>query len=486
MKPSTLIASTLFAVTLAHAEVSYYTDIRPIFQANCHGCHQPAKAKGDYVMTDFAALMKGGESGDSAVSPGEAAKSHLFQQIIPDPKSGEVEMPPKDDPLDEKDVGIIRQWIAEGAKDDTPAGAEQEYDMEHPPVYQSPPVVTSLDFSPDGQLLAVAGYHEVLLHRADGSGIAARLVGLSERIESVRFSPDGKFLAVTGGNPARMGELQVWDVEKRELKLSLPVTYDTIYGASWSPDSQHIAFGCSDSTVRAVEADSGKQILFMGSHNDWALDTVWSVKGEHLVSVGRDMTAKLTEVATDRFVDNITSITPGALKGGIGTVARHPEREEILVGGSDGAPKIYRMFRQVARKIGDDSNLIRKYPVMHGRVTDVAYSPDGKKLIAGSGLDGKGQITISAAEFDPALPKEIIDIFNKTIDQRSADEKKKTEDWWTKDATVLHSIDMPDAAIYAVAWSPDGTRAAASGSDGTVRLIDPESGQIVNQFSAAP
>ena len=26
---------------------------------------------------------------------------------------------------------------------------------------------------------------------------------------------------------------------------------------------------------------------------------------------------KLTEVATQRFIDNITSITPGALKGGL-------------------------------------------------------------------------------------------------------------------------------------------------------------------------
>jgi mono/diheme cytochrome c family protein len=33
--------------------VSFYKEIRPILQANCVGCHQPAKAKGDYIMTDF-------------------------------------------------------------------------------------------------------------------------------------------------------------------------------------------------------------------------------------------------------------------------------------------------------------------------------------------------------------------------------------------------------------------------------------------------
>ena len=41
--------------------------------------------------------------------------------------------------------------------------------LDHPPIYQRPPVITSLDFSPDGSLLAVAGFHEVLLWKADGS-----------------------------------------------------------------------------------------------------------------------------------------------------------------------------------------------------------------------------------------------------------------------------------------------------------------------------
>src|SRR5262249_28072109 len=237
-------------------------------------------------------------------------------------------MPKGKDPLPEKDVQLIAQWIAQGAKDDTPATARVVVDAEHPPVYQLPPVITSIDYSPDGKLLAVSGYHEVLLHKADGSGLVGRLVGLSERVQSLAFSPDGKQLAVAGGSPGRFGEIQVWDVEKKKLKLSQTVTFDTLYGVSWSPDASKIAFGCADNTVRAIDASNGKQVLFQGAHNDWVMGTAFSQTGEFLISVSRDRSAKMTEVATQRFIDNITSITPGALKGGLLAVARRPRNEK--------------------------------------------------------------------------------------------------------------------------------------------------------------
>ncbi|MDE2681944.1 MAG: hypothetical protein OSB29_11365, partial [Verrucomicrobiota bacterium] len=363
--------------------ISYFEQIRPILQANCQGCHQPAKAKGGYVMTDFAGLLKGGDNEGVAVVPGKPMDSAMLTLIAPD-KDGETEMPKDKESLHSAEIELIKKWIAEGAKNDTPANAQRKVDAKHPPVYTLPPVITSLDYSPDGTLLAVAGFHEVLLHKADGSGLVARLIGLSERIESVRFSPDGKFLAVTGGNPARRGEVQVWDVAKRKLALSHSTTFDTVYGASWSPDGKAIAFGCADNTVRAINAKTGEQIFYQGAHNDWVLGTVFDVKGEHLISAGRDMTSKLTVFKSSRFVDNITSITPKALKGGIASIARHPTREHILVGGADGAPQIYRIFRQTKRVIGDNANLIRKFPDMPGRIFSVRYSKDGNVFAAGS------------------------------------------------------------------------------------------------------
>jgi WD40 repeat protein len=76
-------------------------------------------------------------------------------------------------------------------------------------------VITALRFSPDGQFLAVSGYHEILLHRSDGSGLVARLIGQSERIQSLAFSPDGRYLAASGGTPGQFGEVQIWNCDRR-------------------------------------------------------------------------------------------------------------------------------------------------------------------------------------------------------------------------------------------------------------------------------
>jgi len=466
-------------------QVSYYKQIRPIFQAQCQGCHQPAKDSGGYVMTAFDQMLAGGESEMRAIVPGKPADSYLLELIRPN-EQGAVSMPKDRPPLSAAEIELIEKWIAQGATDDTPAAARQRYDQDRLPVYTRQPVITALDYSPDGKLLAVAGFHEVLLIRTEDDKLDGRLVGLSERIQSVRFSPDGKRLAVVGGLPSRMGEVQVWDVAARKLLLSAPVTYDTLYGTSWSPDGKMIAFGCADNTVRAIDSETGKQVLFQGAHTDWVRATVFSKDGSHLISVDRDGTAKLTEVATERFVDNITSITPGALKGGLTTVARHPERDEIVLGGSDGRVKVYRVFRVTARKIGDDANLIRQMPPMQGRIFDVAVSRTGQRIAAVSSLNGQGEIHIYSYDFDTDLPEDIKAIHNKTVRERTPEESKKLDDYHAQGIKLIAQRPVPETALYAVAFAPDAKHIAAAGGDGQIRIIDAATGDVVRSFAPAP
>src|SRR5262249_5113203 len=144
--------------------VSYYKDVRPIFVVHCQGCHQPAKPMGGFVMTSHADLLKKGDSDEPGVVPGKPDESKIVAQITPE-QDGKAAMPKNKDPLADRDREVIKKWIGQGAKDDTPMSAKHVVDAEHPPTYTLLPVVSSVDFSPDGKLLAVSGYHEVLLHK---------------------------------------------------------------------------------------------------------------------------------------------------------------------------------------------------------------------------------------------------------------------------------------------------------------------------------
>jgi dipeptidyl aminopeptidase/acylaminoacyl peptidase len=445
--------------------VSYYKDVRRVFQQHCQGCHQPARAMGNYAMTTHAGLLKPGESGKAPVVPGQPDKSELLQQVLP-LMGKKPAMPKNRDALPPADVELLRRWIAEGAKDDTPRTVQDAIDEKNPPKYNLPPVLTAIDFSPDGNLLAVAGYHEILLHKADGSGLVARFVGLSERVQSLAFSPDGKQLAAAGGSPGRFGELQVWNVEKRRLRYSVSVTFDTLYGVSWSPDGSVIAFGCGDNTLRAIDAATGKQVLFQGAHSDWVIGTTFTQDGEHVISISRDMSMKLTVVKTQRFVDNITSITPGALKGGLQAVDRRHQAkqtkvkgvdtqekiyDEVAVGGSDGTPRLYKVHRVVQRVIGDDANKVREYEKMPGRVFALRFNKEGTWFAAGSSLDGKGELRV----------------------------------YETGTGKVLSKLDNL-GPVYTVAVHPSGKTVASAGFDGTVRLSDPTTGKVVKEFVPVP
>ncbi|MBI1345552.1 hypothetical protein GC163_04620 [bacterium] len=422
---------------------SFYREVRPILQRQCSGCHQPAKAGGHLVLTSFEELLKGGEAG-AGLTAGKADDSVIMQYIVGDPP----EMPRGADPLKPEQIELIRRWINEGAKDDTPASARDTISAEHPPVYATPPVVTALAYSPDSQVLAVSGHHEVLLHQADGTGQLARLVGRSVKINSIDFSPDGKWIAVTGGAPAVFGEVQLWDAATHELKVSQQISFDTLFGGSFSDDSQQFAFGGFDNKARVMDVATGNIIMTLDAHSDLVFDTTFSLKLDHLITVSRDMAMKLTEIKSAQFIDNITSITPGALKGGLMAVQRHPKEEQVLVGGADGEPKLYKIFRTEARKIGDDFNRIRGYAVLPGRIVSLQFNADGSKFVVGSSNATSGAARIYS----------------------------------TDDAKLLYELPGHTAGVFAVAFRPDGKQVATAGFDGKVRLFDVETGQLVTEF----
>lgn len=462
--------------------VSFAKQIRPVLQAKCFGCHQPSHAGGGLDLTQHHHFLNAAESGQPSIVPGSPEKSPLVAVVST--ANGAPAMPPSGDPLTVTEQELLRNWIAQGAINDW-VSPYVVPTVDRPPLYTRAPSVTALDASPTDPVLAVSGTHEVWLVDSNSKEIRHRLIGMSPRIESVRFSPDGKQLAVAGGRPAEFGELQLWDCQSGQLVWSRTVTADVVRGVNWSPDGSKISIGCNDKSVRAFDAATAEQILFQNVSDDWVHDTVFSADGTHLVSVGRDRTCKLTEVATERFVDNITSITPGVLKGGITAVARHPGRDEILIGGADGIPKVYRIHRLTTRVIGDDANLIRRFPALPGSIQAVAISRHGQQLAVGSSHEGRGQIQVYSYEFDTALPPEIAPLLVKVVGTRTPEEDKAIDEYVTRDVRLLTQHDF-DSRVYSMAFDKDSEFLWCGTADGTLEQVRIATGEVVWHGSPIP
>src|SRR6266850_594203 len=72
--------------------LAYEKDIKPILEKSCVKCHSGEKPKSKYRMDTLANVIKGGESGDAAIVPGNSAKSpmvHYIADLVED-----MEMPP--------------------------------------------------------------------------------------------------------------------------------------------------------------------------------------------------------------------------------------------------------------------------------------------------------------------------------------------------------------------------------------------------------
>ena len=430
----------------AVAQVSFSKQILPILKSECAGCHRPGKREGGLLMTSYKALLKGGETG-AAVTPGNLEESLLAGMIAVEKPGERPMMPPEDagDPLKPEQAELIRQWIAQGAADDTPEGAVVAFSKENPPVYMAPPVPSALAFSPDGRLLAVSGFHEVLVHYADGSGLVARLIGESPRIQSLAFSPDGKFLAASAGKPTEFGEIQIWDLSTNSLAKSYKSTADTLYGAAWSPDGTRITFGCSDKTVRMISVADGREMLKIDNHSDWVLGTAFTLDGKRFISGGRDRAIKMIDAQSGQFIDDINKLLEP-----IGCMARHPSQDVVLYGGSLGTPRIYTIADNQKRTAGNlDTNLVRELERQPGPCLAVAWSPDASTVAVG----GVG-------------PE--VHIYQMSDGKRVA------------------TLPGHGGAVFSLAYHPKEPRLVTGSYDGTLRIFDTATSQVVKEFIPVP
>ena len=114
-----LAAAVAFASQASAADgVSFSRDIRPILEARCLKCHGPSMQMAKLDLSTRESALKGGEKGPAFVEQ-QPDNSSLYRRVA----GHEKPVMPMDGKLTDKEIALIREWIAQGAAWDAPVQA---------------------------------------------------------------------------------------------------------------------------------------------------------------------------------------------------------------------------------------------------------------------------------------------------------------------------------------------------------------------------
>jgi WD40 repeat protein len=410
--------------------VDFEKEILPIFRNSCLACHNTTKAKGGLNLETPQLILKGGDTGPSAV-PGKSGESLLLKASLQtDP---ELIMPPKDNKanapnLTPDQLALVKLWIDQGAKGEVRGTAAINW-LEKPPVLEP---ILAVALTRDGQFAACARgnridvYHvpsaQLVTRLADAKLASAGLTNAAHRdvINSLSFNADGTLLA-----SAAFREVKIWRRPRDVRKFAVSLT-NTISGFAVSPDRKWIATVGAEHQITIVSTETREQRWTLFGHKDAVTSLKFSPDSARLCSGSADKTVRLWDVTAGTALGSIDVTSE------VNAVAWLANGQQIAAGANDGAVRIWSL---------PSLALVKELKTPDVRVTALEPLADGTNLLAGAS-DG------------------IVRRWNV------AEGKALTE--------LKH-----DAAITALAVQADGKRFASAGTNKLVRLWNAEDGKVI-------
>ncbi|HEV3144284.1 MAG TPA: c-type cytochrome domain-containing protein [Gemmataceae bacterium] len=370
-------------------KITYQDHILPILREKCLSCHDGDKVKGGLDATTHRSLMEGGSSG-VVVKPGDPDGSRLFQLIS---RTKEPFMPPMSDKLPQAYLDTIRQWIAQGALENSGSkaiAAKPKMDVgltsvvkgrpEGPPpmpevslnlqpvvVTKRSSAITALACSPWAPLIALAGQKQVVLYNSETLQLVGILPFPYGMPQVVKFSRNGSLLLAGGGRGGQSGKVVVWSVKTGERIIEVGDETETVLAADISADQTQIALGGPNKMIRIFSTKDGEKIREIKKHTDWIYTVEYSPDGVLLATADRAGGMFVWEAFTGREYFSLRGHT-----GPVTDVSWRMDSNVLASGSEDGTIRLWEM---------ENGNPIKAWGA-GGGVQSVKFSHDGRLVSA--------------------------------------------------------------------------------------------------------
>jgi hypothetical protein len=265
---------------------------------------------------------------------------------------------------------------------------------------------------------------------ADPAGKDSEPLRHRASVTALVFAPDGKTLA----SADEAGTVCLWDVATGLERRRFEGHRTRVSALAFSPDGKTVASGSGDGSLYLWTVASGKRLLALEGHDDWVMSVAFSPDGKTLASGSYDQTARLWDVSSGKVLR--------VLKGhaeAVSGVSFSPDGHKLATGDYEGALRIWDVAS--ARQVFH-ARLRKKRMEILG----VVYCAAGRTVVSASPMSG---LTF----------------------------------WKARRGYADRRIEPAVSAAASLAGSADGKTLIAGTIDGTVHLIEADSGSELIRFA---
>ncbi|KAF3890468.1 MULTISPECIES: nSTAND1 domain-containing NTPase [Nostocales] len=316
---------------------------------------------------------------------------------------------------------------------------------------EQPKAVTSVTFSPDGKTIASGSEDNTIKLWSINGRVLKTLTGHSQGVTSVVFSPDGKTIA----SGSQDNTIKLWSTDGRVLK-TLTGHSQGVTSVVFSRDGKTIVSGSQDKTIKLWSTD-GRVLKTLTGHSQGVTSVAFSPDGKTIASAGQDNTIKIW--STDNWEQKI-SLAHNAV---VLSVSFSPNNKTMASADEDGVIKLWTVndYKQ------------QSFPRQDDRIYSLSFSPDSKTLASAS---GNNSITLWRPEnrslqtlsgHNGAIADITCSRDGKIVASASHDNTIKL---WNAKGQLLKTLTGHHRQVTSLSFSPDGTVLASASEDKTIKL----------------